>query len=146
MPAGDAVPFAAPAALAAELDLPNAGRVRGLGVRAGVTLVVGGGFHGKSTLLEALQAGVYNKARRRPPGRGRGCAWRAARRCRRPCAARRDGRPRGRGPGRARRAARRTFPCVRCRAPHGRGGSATCVGRHKVQGTQQGLLCLTCER
>jgi hypothetical protein len=63
MPAADAVPFAAPAALAAELDLPNAGRVRGLGVRAGVTLVVGGGFHGKSTLLEALQAGVYNKAR-----------------------------------------------------------------------------------
>ncbi len=89
MPAAEAVAFAAPAALAVELDLPNAGRVRGLGVRAGVTLVVGGGFHGKSTLLEALQAGVYNKARRRPPGRGRGCGWRAARRCRRPCTARR---------------------------------------------------------
>jgi len=139
MPAAEAVAFAAPAALAVELDLPNAGRVRGLGVRAGVTLVVGGGFHGKSTLLEALQAGVYNKARRRPPGRGRGCGWRAARRCAR-------GRPRGRGPGRARRAARQTFLCARGRAPYGRGGSGTCAGRLEVQGTQQGLLCLTCGR
>ena len=33
-----------------------------MGLRQGVTLIVGGGFHGKSTLLEALEAGVYNKA------------------------------------------------------------------------------------
>ena len=65
MPAKEAVPFASPESLAVEVRLPHAGRVRGMGVRAGVTLVVGGGFHGKSTLLEALQAGVYNKARRR---------------------------------------------------------------------------------
>ncbi len=63
MPPGQAVAFSAPESLAVELSLPNAGRVRGMGVRTGVTLVVGGGFHGKSTLLEALQAGVYNKAR-----------------------------------------------------------------------------------
>ena len=65
MPAQEAVPFASPEPLAVEVGLPNAGRVRGMGVRAGITLVVGGGFHGKSTLLEALQAGVYNKARKR---------------------------------------------------------------------------------
>ena len=65
MPAKEAVPFASPESLAVEVGLPHAGWVRGMGVRVGVTLVVGGGFHGKSTLLEALQVGVYNKARRR---------------------------------------------------------------------------------
>jgi predicted ABC-class ATPase len=67
MPAADAVPFLSPPSLAVEVDLPHAGRVRGMGVRAGVTLIVGGGFHGKSTLLAALQSGVYDKA----PGDGR---------------------------------------------------------------------------
>ena len=38
-----------------ELQLPNRGSIKGLGIRRGVTLIVGGGFHGKSTLLEALQ-------------------------------------------------------------------------------------------
>ena len=67
MPAGEAVPFASPPSLAVTVPLPNAGAVRGMGVRAGVTLIVGGGFHGKSTLLQALEAGVYNKV----PGDGR---------------------------------------------------------------------------
>ena len=62
MPLGDAVRFEAPASLAVEVALPNRGRVRGLGIRPGVTLVVGGGFNGKTTLLKALEAGVYNKA------------------------------------------------------------------------------------
>ena len=35
--------------------------VKGMGVREGVTLIVGGGFHGKSTLLQAIQEGVYDK-------------------------------------------------------------------------------------
>lgn len=61
MPAGEAVPFRSPDALAATVQLPNRGAVRGLGIRRGVTLIVGGGFHGKSTLLEAIEAGVYNK-------------------------------------------------------------------------------------
>ena len=49
------VPFQAPPEGEVELEVPNMGRVRGLGIRRGVTLIVGGGFHGKSTLLEALQ-------------------------------------------------------------------------------------------
>ncbi|KIY95094.1 hypothetical protein MNEG_12867 [Monoraphidium neglectum] len=67
MPAASAVPFSAPDPLAVTLAAPHRGAVRGLGVRAGVTLIVGGGFHGKSTLLDAIQVGCYNKV----PGDGR---------------------------------------------------------------------------
>jgi len=49
-----------PENLTVEVDLPNAGLVSGMGIPKGVTLVVGGGYHGKSTLLNALSMGVYN--------------------------------------------------------------------------------------
>jgi predicted ABC-class ATPase len=62
-----AVPFRSPDSLRLTLDLPNAGPVTGMGIPTGVTLIVGGGFHGKSTLLRALQSGVYNHR----PGDGR---------------------------------------------------------------------------
>jgi len=56
-----AVPFGPiPEGLRVELDLPHRGRVSGMGIPAGVTLVVGGGYHGKSTLLAALSLGVYD--------------------------------------------------------------------------------------
>ena len=56
-----ATPFGPiPEAFRVELDLPHRGRVAGLGIPAGVTLVVGGGYHGKSTLLAALSLGVYD--------------------------------------------------------------------------------------
>lgn len=54
------VPFASPPSFRVTIDLPNAGAVTGMGIPEGVTLVVGGGFHGKSTVLQAVQAGVYN--------------------------------------------------------------------------------------
>ena len=54
--------FQSPPSLQVAVDLPNGGKVAGMGIRPGVTLVVGGGFHGKSTLLKALEAGVTNKA------------------------------------------------------------------------------------
>jgi predicted ABC-class ATPase len=38
-----------------------------MGIKCGVTLSCGGGFHGKSTLLEALHVGIYP----RMPGNGR---------------------------------------------------------------------------
>jgi predicted ABC-class ATPase len=62
-----AVPFESPAAFRVEAELPNRGRVTGMGIPGGVTLVAGGGFHGKSTLLSALSWGVYDHV----PGDGR---------------------------------------------------------------------------
>lgn len=59
-PMKQAVAFRSPASMAVELELPNKGRIRGMGISQGVTLIVGGGYHGKSTLLKALERGVYN--------------------------------------------------------------------------------------
>ena len=61
------VPFQAPASLELDIALPNAGIISGMGIPEGVTLIVGGGFHGKSTLLHALEHGPYNHI----PGDGR---------------------------------------------------------------------------
>jgi predicted ABC-class ATPase len=60
MAADRAVRFQSPVTLKKEIMLPNAGRTMGMGIPRGVTLIVGGGYHGKSTLLGALEAGVYN--------------------------------------------------------------------------------------
>ena len=60
LPMKDAVAFRSPASLEVEFDLPHHGPIRGMGIRKGVTLIVGGGYHGKSTLLKALELGVYN--------------------------------------------------------------------------------------
>ena len=62
-----AIPFRSPDSLSETVDLPNSGPVRGMAIPCGVTLIVGGGFHGKSTLLHALERGVYNHI----PGDGR---------------------------------------------------------------------------
>ena len=62
-----AVRFASPEEYRVEVELPNRGVVSGMGVPEGVTLVAGGGFHGKSTLLSALSWGVYDHV----PGDGR---------------------------------------------------------------------------
>jgi predicted ABC-class ATPase len=66
-PLDGGVPFRSPPSLSVTLDLPHAGRVSGMGIPRGVTLIVGGGYHGKSTLLRALERGVYNHV----PGDGR---------------------------------------------------------------------------
>jgi len=62
-----AVAFHVPDKLAIELDFPNAGRARGLGIYKGVSALIGAGFHGKSTFLNALSKGVYPHI----PGDGR---------------------------------------------------------------------------
>lgn len=64
---GDVVPFQAPESLRVTLQAPHAGSLAGLGVPEGVTLIAGGGYHGKSTLLRGIQAGVYDHI----PGDGR---------------------------------------------------------------------------
>jgi predicted ABC-class ATPase len=59
-PMKNAVPFISPKELEVEIPLPNRGTVTGMGIKKGITLIVGGGYHGKSTLLKALELGVYN--------------------------------------------------------------------------------------
>jgi predicted ABC-class ATPase len=55
-----ALPFRAPDSLTRTVTLPNAGDIQGMAIPEGITLIVGGGFHGKSTLLHALERGIYN--------------------------------------------------------------------------------------
>lgn len=62
-----AIPFKSPAELEVEVELPNRGLISGMGIPKGVTLIVGGGYHGKSTLLRAIERGVYDHI----PGDGR---------------------------------------------------------------------------
>lgn len=59
-PMKGAVAFQSPDSLKVTLSLPNRGEVTGMGIPKGITLFVGGGYHGKSTILQALQNGVYN--------------------------------------------------------------------------------------
>ena len=59
-PLKDSVPFMSPQSLRVSMELPHEGTVCGMGIPAGITLIVGGGYHGKSTLLNALELGVYN--------------------------------------------------------------------------------------
>ena len=63
----DVIKFQSPPSLEYEFTLPNSGTVKGMGIPEGVTLIVGGGFHGKSTLLHALESGPFNHI----PGDGR---------------------------------------------------------------------------
>ncbi|MGD9344707.1 MAG: ABC-ATPase domain-containing protein [Candidatus Aminicenantes bacterium] len=64
---GKIVPFRSPKSLRVEMERPNFGPITGMGIPKGVSLIVGGGYHGKSTLLNALEMGVYNHI----PGDGR---------------------------------------------------------------------------
>ena len=59
-PLAGAVPLSSPDSLRVVLDLPHRGPTPGMGIPRGVTLIVGGGYHGKSTLLKAIETGVYN--------------------------------------------------------------------------------------
>mgnify|MGYP000506087847 CR=1 FL=1 len=55
----DSVVFSSPDSLRVTLTLPHRGKLSGMGIPRGITLIVGGGYHGKSTLLKALETGVY---------------------------------------------------------------------------------------
>jgi predicted ABC-class ATPase len=62
-----AIPFQSPESCRVTLDTPNQGSITGMGIAPGITLIVGGGYHGKSTLLRAIERGIYNHV----PGDGR---------------------------------------------------------------------------
>lgn len=59
-PLRDALKFESPKSLEVEFNTPNRGVVKGMGIKKGITIIVGGGYHGKSTLLQAIERGVYN--------------------------------------------------------------------------------------
>ncbi len=59
-PMKNAHPFRSPESLRLSMTLPHRGTLTGMGIPAGITLIVGGGYHGKSTLLHALERGVYD--------------------------------------------------------------------------------------
>ncbi len=67
LPMKEAVEFTAPESLQVTLHAPNRGYITGLGIPQGITLIVGGGFHGKSTLLNAIERSIYDHI----PGDGR---------------------------------------------------------------------------
>ncbi|WP_281961292.1 ABC-ATPase domain-containing protein [Vibrio parahaemolyticus] len=67
LPMKEAVEFTAPESLQVTLHAPNKGYITGLGIPKGITLIVGGGFHGKSTLLNAIERSIYDHI----PGDGR---------------------------------------------------------------------------
>ena len=56
----NSVEFESPESLRVSMELPHKGTITGMGIPKGITLIVGGGYHGKSTLLTALELGVYN--------------------------------------------------------------------------------------
>jgi predicted ABC-class ATPase len=67
-----AVPWRSPDSLRVRVEVPHAGpdgrtHLEGTGVPRGVTVLVGGGFHGKSTVLRALARGIHPHV----PGDGR---------------------------------------------------------------------------
>lgn len=65
--ARNAVPFQSPPSMEVTIDLPSGEIVSGMGIPRGVTIITGDAYHGKSTLLDAISAGIYNHI----PGDGR---------------------------------------------------------------------------
>lgn len=61
------VPFLSPYILRMDIELPNRGQISGLGIPRGITVITGEGSQGKSTLLNAIEQGIYNHI----PGDGR---------------------------------------------------------------------------
>lgn len=60
LPLKDGVPFVSPKSLETTLQLANGKTITGMAIPQGITLICGGGYHGKSTLLSALEKGVYD--------------------------------------------------------------------------------------
>jgi len=62
-PVKNAVPFEAPAELRIHVPLSDGEILTGMGVKKGVTVITGGGYSGKSTLLNSIEMGIYHHRR-----------------------------------------------------------------------------------
>ncbi len=56
-----------PVSLEEEIELANGEKIKGMIIKSGITIIVGGGYSGKSTLLDSIELGIYNHI----PGDGR---------------------------------------------------------------------------
>ncbi|MDL4840397.1 ABC-ATPase domain-containing protein [Aquibacillus rhizosphaerae] len=60
-PLKQAIPFKSPDTNKVQIHLPHQNQpLEGMAIKKGVTVIVGGGYHGKSTLLNAIERGVYH--------------------------------------------------------------------------------------
>ncbi|MBR2407988.1 MAG: AAA family ATPase [Lachnospiraceae bacterium] len=66
-PLAAAVPFMSPERLWVTVPMEDGTVLSGMGIPKGITVITGAGFSGKTTLLEAIEAGIYNHI----PGDGR---------------------------------------------------------------------------
>ena len=66
-PMKNAIPFTAPKEMEIVIPLSNGTKMVGMGIKKGITVVTGGGYSGKSTLLDAIEMGIYDHI----PGDGR---------------------------------------------------------------------------
>ncbi len=66
-PLETAVPFVSPERLRVTISMEDGTEISGMGIPKGITVITGAGFSGKTTLLEAIESGIYNHV----PGDGR---------------------------------------------------------------------------
>ena len=66
-PLESAIPFMSPIELRTEIPFASGEKIIGMGIRKGITVITGGGYSGKSTLLDAIEQGIYHHI----PGDGR---------------------------------------------------------------------------
>lgn len=67
LPLNESIPFRSPYNLKMDVELPNKGQISGMGIPRGITYITGDKHQGKSSLLNAIQMGIYNHI----PGDGR---------------------------------------------------------------------------
>lgn len=66
-PMKEAIPFESPKELEVTIKFRDDTKMKGMGIPKGVTVITGGGYSGKSTLLDSIEMGIYNHI----PGDGR---------------------------------------------------------------------------
>ena len=66
-PMMEALPFESPVSLRVSIQTESNEVITGMAIKEGITVITGGGYSGKSTLLNAIELGIYNHI----PGDGR---------------------------------------------------------------------------
>lgn len=59
LPLEEGIQFKSPESMETSFETIHNGTIKGMGIPEGITLIIGGGYHGKTTLLQAIEKGVY---------------------------------------------------------------------------------------